>query len=226
MNFSGSFGDVLTLAHELGHAYHGHCLKDASPINSNYPMPIAETASIFCETLVCDAAIKTASDAQKLVIIENNLQSASAVIVDIYSRFLFEDEVLKKREEGPLSVDELNEIMKNCQKEAYGDSIDQNTLHPYMWLCKGHYYDANSNYYNFPYAYGLLFGLGLYSKYLKEGEAFTQKYIHLLNTTGKNDLYNVGKIAGINVQDTKFWESSFEIIREKIEEFCEINSIG
>ena len=222
MNFSGSFGDMLTLAHELGHAYHGDCLKNAKPLNSGYTMPIAETASTFCETLVCQAALKTATPAEKLVILENNIQSAAFVVVDIYSRFLFEDEVIKRREQGTLSVEELKDIMADAQQKAYGDRLDKNTLHPYMWLCKPHYYDADYNYYNYPYAYGLLFALGLYSKYLEEGESFTKKYSKLLEATGKNSLYEIGKIVDIDVRNQKFWNSSFEIIKEQINEFIRI----
>jgi len=221
MNYSGSFGDVLTLAHEFGHAYHGYALKDESSLNSGYSMPIAEVASIFCETLVCNAALKTATDEEKLSIIETNLQGSSQVIVDIYSRYLFETELIKCRETGNLSVDELSDIMANAQREAYLDGLTEE-IHPYMWLCKGHYYSAGLGFYNFPYAYGLLFAKGLYKMYLDEGPSFAKKYKDLLTATGKNDLYTVGKIVGIDIHDKNFWQGAIDVIADEIEMFLSL----
>lgn len=216
-NFSGSFSDVLTLAHELGHAYHGEALKDVSFLNTRYSMPIAEVASTFCETLVCNAAIGTATKEEKLVILENNIQGMAQVIVDIYSRYLFESEVFSKRVTGSLSANELKEIMINCQKKSYGDVLTD--LHPYMWLCKPHYYYVNSNFYNFPYAYGLLFAKGLYSIYLNEGPTFAQKYKRLLTSTGQNSLYDVGLMVDINIRSKDFWRNAISIIESDIDKF-------
>ena len=156
-NFSGSFSNMTTLAHELGHGYHGACLKDESILNSRYPMPIAETASIFCETIVVNAALNEASHEEAIGILEASISDAGQVIVDIYSRFLFESELFERRKGHNLSVNELKEIMLEAQKQAYGDGLDSNFLHPYMWLNKPHYYTASRNFYNFPYAFGLLF---------------------------------------------------------------------
>ncbi len=218
-NFTGSLTDVLTLAHELGHAYHDDCVKDETYVNSSYTMPIAETASTFCETLVSNAALKNASEAEAVTIIENDIMEMGQVIVDIYSRFLFEDEVFKQRPDGSLSVSELNEIMLNAQREAYGDGLDGAFLHPYMWLCKPHYYSADYNYYNFPYAYGLLFAKGLYAIYKKEGEAFPKRYEKLLGETGKNSLEDIAKVMEIDVTKRDFWVASLEGIAEEIERF-------
>jgi len=221
MNYSESFGDVLTLAHEFGHAYHGYALKDETSLNSNYSMPIAEVASIFCETLVCNAALKSANDEDKLSIIETNLQGSSQVIVDIYSRYLFESELVARREKGNLSVDDLKDIMSRAQKEAYLDGLTDE-IHPYMWLCKGHYYSAGLGFYNFPYAYGLLFAKGLYNMYLNEGPSFATKYKKLLAATGKNDLYSIGKIVGIDVRDKAFWQGAIDVIATEIETFVNL----
>ena len=221
MNYSESFGDVLTLAHEFGHAYHGYALKDETSLNSSYSMPIAEVASIFCETLVCNAALKSASDEDKLSIIETNLQGSSQVIVDIFSRYLFESELVARREKGNLSVDDLKDIMSRAQKEAYLDGLTDE-IHPYMWLCKGHYYSAGLGFYNFPYAYGLLFAKGLYNMYLNEGPSFAAKYKKLLAATGKNDLYTIGKIVGIDVHDKAFWQGAIDVIASEIETFVSL----
>src|SRR5690606_21452511 len=115
--------------------------------NSRYPMPIAETASIFCETIVINAALKEASNEEALSILESSISDSTQVIVDIYSRFLFESELFERRKSHSLSVNELNEIMMDAQKKAYGDGLDHNILHPYMWLNKPHYYSAGLNFY-------------------------------------------------------------------------------
>lgn len=223
-NFDGSFSGLTTLAHELGHGYHGHCLKDESFLNSDYPMPLAETASIFCETLIINEAIKNATDSEAYTILENSIQSDAQVIVDIYSRFLFESELFEKRKSSSLSVEELKTIMLNAQKKSYGNGLDQEQLHPYMWACKPHYYYADFNFYNFPYAFGLLFAKGLYAEYLKTGKSFIEKYDNLLKETGKNTISNVTAMMGIDIQSTDFWKSSLELTAKDIENF--INSAG
>lgn len=221
-NFTGSFSDVTTLAHELGHGYHGACLNEESFLNSDYPMPIAETASIFCETIIKNAAIQEASDEEAFVILENELSDSGQVIVDIYSRFLFESELFKRREKGSLSVKELKQIMLDSQKQAYGDGLDPEYLHPYMWACKPHYYYADYNYYNYPYAFGLLFAKGLYAEYLKRGEAFIEQYDHLLSVTGKMDIKSVAEIMGVDVTSADFWRGSLKLIKKDIEKFISL----
>ena len=221
-NFNGSFSNMTTLAHELGHAYHGLNLRDESILNSRYPMPIAETASIFCETIVVNAALKEASDEEALSILEASISDAGQVIVDIYSRFLFESELFERRKTHTLSVNELKEIMMDAQKEAYGNGLDHNVLHPYMWLNKPHYYSAGLNFYNFPYAFGLLFSKGLYAEYLKSGDEFVKEYDELLNATGKNNIRDVALRMGIDVHDPEFFRSSLRLIEKDIEKFIEL----
>lgn len=221
-NFTGSFSDVSTLAHELGHGYHGLCLTEESALNSDYPMPIAETASIFCETIISNAALKNASKEEAFVILENDISGNAQVIVDILSRYLFETELFKRRESSSVSVKELKEIMSEAQKKAYGIGLDHNFLHPYMWICKPHYYDASSNFYNFPYAFGLLFSKGLYAEYVKKGESFVKEYDTLLSATGKNNLVEVAKMMNIDIHSVDFWRSSLNLIAEDIEKFINL----
>ncbi len=221
-NFTGSLNDAVTLAHELGHAYHDSCLYGEKELNCDYPMPIAETASTFCETLVLSSALKTASDREKKIILENDLSGIAQITIDIYSRFIFEDELFKKREKGFVSVNELKEIMIKAQKEAYGKGLDENFLHPYMWVCKPHYYDADFNYYNFPYAFGLLVSKGLYSKYLKDGKSFVGLYDKMLSLTGKNNISDCVKLCGIDLYDINFWRSGLKMINEEIEDFTNL----
>jgi len=221
-NFSRAFTDVTTLAHELGHGFHGHILKDATAMNSDYPMPLAETASIFCETIVMNAALKTADEQETIAIVEHSLQEATAVIVDILSRYIFETELFEKRNEASLSAEQLKDAMTRAQKESYGDGLDPEFLHPYMWACKPHYYEAEMNFYNFPYAFGLLFAKGLYARYLEEGEAFVPKYSALLYETGHNDIKGVLASAGVDSSDINFWRGSLEIIKKDIDTFCSL----
>lgn len=223
-NFSGSFGSVVTLAHELGHAYHGQQIQSHRPLNTGYTMPVAETASNFNELIIVNDAIDKATGEEKIRLIESQIQDSTQIIVDIYSRFLFEDEVIRRRKNTFLYADELEKIMINAQKEAYGDGLDPDYLHPYMWCCKSHYYSAGLSYYNFPYAFGGLFSRGLYAKYLEEGDAFLPKYRELLRATTVDTVENVAAIAGIDLTRPEFWRESLKTITDQIEMFIEETS--
>lgn len=221
-NFNGSFSNMTTLAHELGHGYHGANLMEETYLNAEYPMPIAETASIFCETIVKEAALKAAKDEEAFSILESDISDAGQVIVDIYSRFLFESELFRRRENGSVSVNELKEIMMEAQKQAYGDGLDHDYLHPYMWACKPHYYYASHNFYNFPYAFGLLFAKGLYAEYLKRGDEFVAAYDKLLSVTGKMKIADVTMEMGIDVRNIDFWRGSLKLVEKDIEKFISL----
>lgn len=223
LNYGGSFGDVVTMAHELGHGFHGECLKNEAILNSEYQMPIAETASTFCETIIKKAAIKEANKDEALAILEAEICDCTQVIVDIYSRFLFEKSVFEARKESALTVEKIKELMLEAQREAYGDGLDPEYLHPYMWAWKPHYYDANYNYYNFPYAFGLLFAKGLYAEYLKKGTSFTSEYEKLLSITGKNKIADITKEVGIDIHNKEFWRNSLKTIQDDIEKFIELS---
>ncbi|HDR05289.1 MAG TPA: M3 family oligoendopeptidase, partial [Candidatus Marinimicrobia bacterium] len=213
-NFTGKLGDLITLGHELGHAFHGWCLREESPIHTEYPMPLAETASIFCETIIAKAVMKNADKEEQVTILENSITDATQSIVDIYSRFLFETTLFEKRKEGSLSSKRLQELMLDAQIKAYGDGLDSKSLHPYMWACKPHYYSADLNFYNFPYAFGLLFALGLYAIYQKKGTDFVEDYTKLLRFTGKGDIETVALSAGIDVTKIDFWRNSLKTVKE------------
>lgn len=223
LNFGGSFSDVVTLAHELGHGFHGECLKNESTLNSYYPMPIAETASTFCETIIKKAALENADKQEALAILEAEISDCTQVIVDIYSRFIFENNLFEKRKESSLSVEEIKELMIEAQKETYGDGLDMQYLHPYMWTWKPHYYDPEYNYYNFPYAFGLLFTRGLYKIYEKQKGNFASEYEKLLSVTGKNDLEDITKIMGIDITKKDFWKNSLKTIEDDIELFIKLS---
>ena len=220
-NFDGQFGDVVTLAHELGHAFHNQCIRDHRPLNRDYSMPVAETASTFNECVVMAAAIRDAqSDEEKLALIEGQLQDATQIICDIYSRFRFEAQVFENREARFMDADTLCSFMLEAQKQSYGDGLDENCLHPYMWVCKSHYYGPT--FYNFPYAFGGLFARGLYARYQQEGADFVPKYKKLLYTTTIATAEETAKVAGIDLTDKDFWRGALQTIADQIDLFCEL----
>lgn len=222
MNFDGSFSNVITLAHELGHAYHGDRIFKEAILNSSYTMPVAETASTLCETIVKKAALNDSEGDEKLFILEQSLMGTTQVIVDILSRFIFEETIFTMRENTPLSPKKFNEVMLNAQKEAYGDALDEEYLHSYMWVNKGHYYSGSLSFYNFPYAFGLLFAKGLYAKFQEEGQTFAQEIDTLLQKTGQMSVEDVAKLVDIDVSSETFWDQSLSVIKEEIELFLEI----
>ena len=222
-NFDGAFGDIVTLAHELGHAFHDQQVFTHPLICQEYSMPVAETASTFNEVLTVTAAIQAAQDKdEKLALIESQLSDACQIICDIYSRFLFESSVFEARPQEFLDADRLCQLMLEAQKKAYGDGLDQTCLHPYMWLCKGHYYSGSLSFYNFPYAFGGLFARGLYAKYQQEGEKFVPLYKEMLHATSVNDVEDTAKIAGIDLTDKAFWRQGLQSLADEIDLFCDL----
>ena len=222
-NFDGSFSDVVTLAHELGHSFHDRQVFAHSVINQGYSMPVAETASTFNEVLVMETAIAAAEDKdEKLALIESQLMDACQIICDIYSRFLFERSVFENRPTEFMSADRMCELMLDAQKRAYGDGLDESTLHPYMWLCKGHYYSGGLSFYNYPYAFGGLFARGLYAKYKDEGAPFVGTYKAMLKATSITDVEECALIAGVDLTDVSFWRAGLKSIADRIDEFCEL----
>jgi oligoendopeptidase F len=214
---------VLTLAHELGHAYHNECLAGKPHLRRRTPMTLAETASIFCETLVTDATLGRVEDGDaELSILETLLVGASQVIVDIYSRFLFESEVSQRRARSELSAQDLCDIMTRAQLETYGEGLDPAHLHPYMWAWKPHYYMPNLSFYNFPYSFGLLFGLGLYSLYQERGAAFLPAFDDLLSSTGEVSPAGLAAHFGFDIRQHGFWQKSLSVIERRIERYREL----
>jgi len=225
LNFEGNLDWVFTLAHELGHGYHNYCIygADRSEINGDTPMTLAETASIMCETIVTNAAIKMAVNKdEELAILETALIGDSQVIVDIYSRYLFETEVFNRREKAELSADELNEIMEWAQAETYGDGLDENYRQKYMWTWKPHYYFPDLAFYNYPYTFGLLFGTGLYNIYEERGDEFVKDYNTLLSSTGLGTAADLAAGFGIDLRSPEFWEGSINVIGKRIDRYINL----
>jgi len=222
LSFDGSLDVVSTLAHELGHGFHNDCMFKAgrTELQRNSPMTMAETASIMCETIVMEAVLAQAKDPDEIwAILENSITGDAQVIVDIYSRFLFESEVFKRREQAELSADELCEIMEQSQKAAYGNGLDERYLQKWMWTWKPHYYFSGLDFYNFPYAFGLLFGTGLYAIYQKRGAEFVPEYKALLASTGMADAASLAARFGIDIRQPDFWRNSLAIIGKRIDRY-------
>jgi oligoendopeptidase F len=221
-NFTPVYGGVNTLAHELGHAYHNLALADRTPLQRVTPSTLAETASTFCETIAFEAALAKAEPAESLSILELALQDSTQVVVDIASRFLFEQRLCEARRAHELSIDQLNELMLDAQRETYGDGLDGNVLHPYMWAVKGHYYSAGHGFYNFPYLFGLLFGLGLFARYREDPDRFKEGYDELLSSTGMADASTLAGRFGIDLRGPDFWRTSLDVIRAQIDRFVSL----
>ncbi len=219
-NYDGYFGSIGTLAHELGHAFHNKQLENERPLNHEYTMPVAETASTFNEIHLGRHALKTAEGDERLYLLENDLKEQTQTIVDIYSRYLFETAVFEQSRSKFLMAQDLKALMTDAQRQAYGEGLDGNFLHPYMWVCKSHYYSESLSFYNFPYAFGNLFALGLYSLFLKEGEAFVPKYKAMLKATPCSSIEECGAMMGIDLTKKDFWTESLKQIAASVEEFC------
>ncbi len=221
-NFQGSFSDVSTLAHELGHAWHNRCMKGLPAVMRHYPMPLAETASIFNETMLSYQCLASCKPEEELYLLENGLMEATQTVVDIYSRFLFEQEVVNTRPDHAMTVDELKDAMLRAQDASYGDGLQADCRHPYMWACKSHYYSSGLNFYNFPYCFGLLFGKGVFAQWLEKGADFVPVYNQLLRSCGSGTIADVAASVGIDVRSVDFWRSSLEVVRKDIDRFCEL----
>jgi pepF/M3 family oligoendopeptidase len=221
-NFTKDFTSVVTVAHELGHAYHNLNLAHRTPLQRRTPMALAETASTFCETIVTNAMLDAASDDEKLPILGASLERDCAIVVEIHSRFLFERGLFSGRERRELSPRELCDALAAAQREVFGDAVDAGQLHPYQWALKPHYY--GSHYYNWPYTFGLLFGTGLYAEYRKDPDSFRAGYDDLLSSTGMSDAADLAARFGMDIRSPEFWRSSLNVVRAEIDAFERLSS--
>ena len=221
LNFGGSLDDVFTLAHELGHAFHNDAAYRAGrrPLQDWTPMTLAETASIFCETLVTNALLEQSDDATRLAVLEQDLRSTTQLVIDIDSRFRLEQAVFERRAERELSISELDALMLEAQAATYGDALDPAARHPRMWAQKGHYYSASRSFYNYPYTFGYLFGLGVYAVYEAEPDGFARRYEALLARTGMAEVAELGREFGIDVESDGFWQGALALTGRRVEEY-------
>lgn len=224
-NFDGSFDQVSTLAHELGHAFHNACAYQAhkTVLQQLTPMTLAETASTMCETIVTEAVRASTTDPQEeLAVLEAQIQNAAQIVVDIYSRYLFEKEIFERRDQAELSADDFCDIMERAQKATYGDGLDERYLQKFMWTWKPHYYSPGLSFYNYPYAFGLLFATGLYAIYKQRGADFVTDYKNLLASTGEETAAKLARRFGIDITKRQFWDDSLAIIGQRIDRYIEL----
>lgn len=225
MTFSGTFLNVLTLVHELGHAFHNHAMKSVKGLNNKrYPLSIAETASTFAEMIIFDAAMKEAnSKEEKLFILDEKLKRSVMNFMNIHSRFLFEKRFYEERNEGIVSAHRLNQLMEESINEAYAGSLEQPSI--YSWVWTPHYYITQSPFYNFPYTFGYLFALGIYAKAKEKGKNFEKDYLALLRDSGSMTVEDlVMKHLGEDITSEEFWEKGMELCVKDAEEFIKLTS--
>ncbi|MGO4543597.1 M3 family oligoendopeptidase [Paenibacillus sp. 2TAB23] len=219
MTYSGSASNISTLAHELGHAYHQHVMNDLPALSQEYAMNVAETASTFAELIVSDRAFKAATEKEeKLGLLEDKIQRSVAFFMNIHARFLFETRFYEKRSQGLVSVEELNTLMEEAQREAYCDMLGE--AHPHFWASKLHFYLTDVPFYNFPYTFGYLFSAGIYAKALKEGPDFKEQYVALLRDTGRMTVEQLAEAhLGVNVEEKDFWRDAVALTAVDVEQF-------
>jgi len=222
MTFGGTASNVSTLAHELGHGYHQHLMKDLHMLNQNYAMNVAETASTFAEMIVADALVKAATDPQeKLALLEEKIQNSIAFFMNIHSRFLFETRFYDKRKNGLVSAQELSELMEEAQEEAFCGALS--SYHPHFWASKLHFYITGVPFYNFPYTFGYMFSTGLYVRAQQEGATFADKYDRLLQDTGVMTVEDLAaKHLDVDLTGPDFWQSAMDLCVADVKEFMEL----
>jgi oligoendopeptidase F len=222
LNYGGAAGDVSTLAHELGHAFHGWLLRDARSFARRYPMTLAETASTFAEQLLNDAALEApgADRATRLDVLDRRLRDGAAFLLNLPMRFAFERRVYEERAEGELSAARLCELMAGAQREWYGDALDPEGLDPWFWASKLHFYIAGTTFYNFPYTFGFLFSIGLFARAKHEGPAFLPRYEELLRKAGSDTAPEVARrCLGVDLEAPDFWHASIDAVEADFARF-------
>jgi len=225
MTYTGTFSGLSTLAHELGHAYHGWVLKDNPPFAAMYPMNLAETASIFNELRVTDAALAASNDFdEKLMLTDQKLANGLTFMSNIHARFVFDSRFYEERKKGAVARERLNEIMKEAQKEAFFGILDeQDGCHPLFWASKLHFFITGAPFYNFPYTFGYLFANGVYDRAIKEGKSFAANYRNLLADTGRLTTEEVArKHLGIDLTKEDFWRDAVNRVCADVAPFVKL----
>jgi pepF/M3 family oligoendopeptidase len=226
-NFDGSLMQVTAIAHELGHAYHENCQTGKTRQQCVSPMTLNETASLFCESLVTEQAITSASSPQEELSLLNTFLGSAATlnIVTCLSLYDFEKEAFERRDQSELSADEVCEIIRRHQAKLYGDGVDSSHLHPYFWASIPHLFMPGISYYNFPYTFGMLFSLGLYAQYKQRGAAFAADFESLLASTGEFTPLELAARFGIDLRERGFWQASLGLIEKRILRFQQLCSM-
>jgi len=219
MTFNESLGDMLTLAHEAGHAYHGAMMRDVRPYARGYPMTLAETASTFGENVLMNGILEdpAVSDSEKARILDIEVGHGAVYLLDIPVRFEFEKSLYEERAKGPLSVSRLKELMMTSQRRIIGEGLEPGGEDPYFWASKLHFYITGITFYNFPYTFGYLLSRGLYAMFKAQGDAFLPKYEEFLRHAGSDTAENVVRqTVGRDIEKAEFWREAISSLEEPL----------
>jgi oligoendopeptidase F len=216
LNYTSRRRDVLTLAHELGHGMHAALAQPRGVLEQHTPLTLAETASVFGETLVFGRLLDAAdSPASRLSLLAENLDGSVATVFRQVAMNQFEDRVhTARREEGELSVDRFAELWEETQREQFGDSVEITDGYRSWWSYVPHFIGTPG--YVYAYAYGQLLALSVYGRYLEEGEAFVPRYIELLSAGGSRSPEELAAIAGLDLTDPEFWNKGLDLVRGQL----------
>lgn len=222
MTFAGGTNEVMTLAHELGHAFHTWVMRDLPFAEVHYPMTLAETASIFGETIVNNMVLDRVKNPQeKLAICWTKAREAEAFLLNIPVRFTFESKFYERRKEKALSPDELRGLMNDSWAEWYGDTISD--CDAMYWANKLHFSISDLSFYNFPYTFGYLFALGVYAQKDRMGAGFYEAYVNLLRDTGRMTAEEVAaKHLGADLTKPDFWRDSIRISQSGVNQLADV----
>ncbi len=213
MTYLGSTSNLITLAHEIGHAFHSWTLREMPLRETSYPMSLAETASTFAETVVRQRLLRQAQTPEaKLAILWQEVSAIPTFLINLPVRYSFEKAYYEARTERSFGPADLQELMGNTWQEWYGDSMSENNQ--MFWATKMHFYITNPSFYNFPYSFGYLFSQGIYAERAKRGEGFFRFYQELLKDTGRMQVEDlVLKHFGLALDQPAFWEQCLQILR-------------
>ena len=221
MTFQGTLSDVSTLAHEVGHAFHNWVMRDLRGFARRYPMTLAESASTFAEMVLNDGLRENPeiTEAERAVLLSEQLSDATAFLLDIPVRFQFEKEFYERRKSGEVSTSELSELMAKTQRHIFGDTLAAGGEDPLFWASKLHFYISSVSFYNFPYTFGFLLSRGLYAQFKADGAAFLPRYQELLRLTGSGLAHDVAKKAlGRDLESREFWQESIQSLEAPLAE--------
>ena len=221
MTYSGTMTNVFTLAHELGHAYHSYEVRNLPILAQEYRMNVAETASTLAEMTVIDALIQREQDPTvQRSLLDHKLQRSTIFLMNIYARFLFELDFYEARKKGYVVAEDLNAMMTEAQKKAYGNALSE--WHSRFWISKQHFYMTSLPFYNFPYTFGYLFSLGIYST-LKKEKNRAEAWAALLRDTGRLSVEDLAqRHLGVNLENPAFWEEAINTVEVDVERFIQL----
>ena len=225
MSFNGSGGDVRTLAHELGHAFHHHVLQKMRPFAHLYPMTLAESASTFAEMILTEGQLSNPdlNDAQKLAILDTETSNGAVFLTDLPVRFQFEKAFHEERAQGEVEVSRLKELMAETQRGLFGETLEEGGEDPFFWASKLHFYITGVTFYNFPYTFGFLLSRGLFARFKEEGAAFLPRYEDFLRRTGQDMAEGVARDSiGVDLTTPDFWKGAIDTLLEPVAQLEEL----